>query len=131
MGRERIKSRRTPVMVSALVLMLGIVGTASANVRVDELSGLVQFRAPNAQTWSRVNLDSVLPEGSTVVSGVNGSAVLTAGNSTITVTPLSRVVVERVTVQPTREDTTLRMPYGRVTAQVRRSRERGYGLFAW
>ena len=116
---------KAKLMVLVIVVAAIAAAPVLADVVVDRSSGVVQYRLPNDSQWRALEAGLQVPEGTTVISGADGAASLTAGNSTITVAPLSRVVLDTVSISPTREVAELDMPYGRVQAQVRRGRNRG------
>jgi len=103
---------------------VGAVGIP-ANVQVQETTGLVQYRLPSGSQWQTLTPGVELPEGTTIMSGTNGSAVLNSGNTTIEVDALSRIVVSEVTLQPQEETTSLEMRFGQVRSRVRRAQNRG------
>lgn len=109
------------ITLSAVVIAAPIAADAVA----EDVQGLVQYRTPGNDTWLQLTSGTALPEGSTLISGTDGRARLEAGNSTIDLAPLSRIVVRTIDVSPSAERTELSMPYGRVDARVRRARDRG------
>ena len=120
-----MKLMKTRTIAIMMLLALVTLPLAGMTVVVDNHDGLVQYRAPGAARWETVSAGMEIIEGGTLVSGANGSALLRAGNATIEVDPLSRLTVAQALFTDTSESTSLNMPYGRVRASVRRSRERG------
>ncbi len=108
-----------------LVLIITITAYGFADMKVQQTEGVVQYRLPEGSQWEALSLGQVLPQGATVISGSNGAAVLGAGNATIEIDPLSRVVISTSQMSTQQENTELTMRYGRVRSQVRRSQNRG------
>jgi hypothetical protein len=116
------KLTRNAALLTVFVL---IAAPAWSSATVAESRGTVQYRLPDAVAWMPLTVGAVLPEGSVVVSGTSGRAVIDAGNTTIVVEPLSRITIETARVAPSEERAALSMPYGRINATVRRADNRG------
>lgn len=117
----------TTSMRIALVALIAaaVVVAVPAEVRVQHADGIVQYRLPSGSQWQALAPGVELPEGTTIISGADGSAVLTSGNSTIEVDALSRIILNEVTIRAGQETTDVEMRFGRLRSRVRRSQNRG------
>lgn len=109
------------VAVGLLVFAAG----AAASARVLGVGGSVQYRLPATGTWQTLQAGMELPAGTVIVSGASGVASLEIGNASVQVIPLSRLEVASFQRHADRDETQLRLPYGRLQASVRRSGNRG------
>ena len=114
---------KTLSMTVLLVTLLSV--SAWSLVTVESASGLIQYRSPAGGEWLDIRSGMEIPEGSVVVSGLDGQALLRMGSAELTVEPLSRVVLTEIDIRSRSEATSLSVPYGRIHAQVRRSQNRG------
>ncbi|TVR91415.1 MAG: hypothetical protein EA428_05690 [Spirochaetaceae bacterium] len=113
------------ILIAVLVLLTIISAHSLAEVRVERTQGVVEYRLPQSPGWETLMVGQNLPQGTTIISGFNGTAVLLSGNSTIEIEPLSRVVLSTTQISDVRENTELNMRYGQVRSQVRRAQNRG------
>jgi hypothetical protein len=117
--------KNTYVLIALVALTVATATPLFAISEVVESRGTVQYQIPGSTQWRAAAPGVTLPEGTVVVSGSTGRARIRMGNTTVAVDPLSRVVIERAAFSPSEEDASLRMPYGRLTASVRRAAGRG------
>ncbi|MFO8042490.1 MAG: FecR domain-containing protein [Alkalispirochaeta sp.] len=117
---------RYATKIALMVVIAAVVaGALPANVRVQQAEGVVQYRLPDAAQWESLAPGQELPQGTTIISGSNGSAILASGDSTIEVDALSRIVLNEVTLNAGQETTDVEMRFGQVRSRVRRSQNRG------
>ncbi len=105
-----------------LVLALGalVVGTAAAQQRAvfQSVKGKVEMLAPGG-SWQPAAAGMSIPLKGTVSTGFGGEAVLEIGNSVVTVRQLTRLSVEELSLRDNVATTSLRLPVGRIRAEVK------------
>ncbi|MDR2371334.1 MAG: FecR domain-containing protein [Treponema sp.] len=83
-----------------------------------ETMGTVEIKAPGSEEWIPARAGDVLAKNGSLSTGFKSTALLSLGNSTITVRPLTRLSLdELVRVQGT-EQVEIRLRAGRVRAEI-------------
>jgi len=106
-------------LIAGLVLLNGMLmfGQAGNTAYIKELSGTVELKAPGAAWKTAVRGDRIVKD--TIIStGFRSTALLSLGNSTLTVRPLTRLGIEELGESQGREQVALNLQTGRVRASV-------------
>jgi hypothetical protein len=105
-----------------MVLLMGAVflgaQTRPAAV-IRELTGTVEVKAPGAVEWKTAVMGQTLERASLISTGFRSTALITIGNSTITVRPLTRLSLEEIVAGQNEEQVTLNLRAGRIRADVK------------
>lgn len=106
------------MMTGFLLLMsAALLGAQTAPAaRIREIIGTVEIKAPGASEWKAAEAGQELERASIISTGFRSTALITIGNSTITVRPLTRLSLEEITQSG--EQVTLNLRAGRVRADV-------------
>jgi hypothetical protein len=100
-----------------LSLAVGIFAQEGLGV-IRELSGVVEIKKAGDYAWVPARRGDTLERDTIISTGFRSVAVLTLGNSILTVRPLSRVSLEELARQPGQDSVSLRMRVGRIRAEV-------------
>jgi uncharacterized membrane protein YciS (DUF1049 family) len=83
------------IMIMLFVLALGVGFAAEQTAIVKSLAGKVEFRMGTG-AWTVVAAGVKLPIGATVSTGFDSRVVLEIGNSTLNVSPLTRMTIREL-----------------------------------
>jgi hypothetical protein len=106
---------KTISMGILLLMSAAFLGAQTAYIR--ETTGMVEIKAPGAMEWKAAVTGQTLERASLISTGFRSMALITIGNSTITVRPLTRLSLEEITQSG--EQITLNLRAGRIRADVR------------
>jgi ferric-dicitrate binding protein FerR (iron transport regulator) len=79
----------------------------------------VEIKAPGAAEWKAAEAGQELERASLVSTGFRSTALIAAGNSVITVRPLTRLSLEEIAANQNNEHVVLNLRAGRVRADVK------------
>jgi hypothetical protein len=99
-----------------LLMSAALLGAQTALIR--EVSGIVEVKAPGLSEWKTAEAGQTLEKASLISTGFRSTALVTIGNSTVTVKPLTRLSLEELAANQNGEQVTLNLRAGRVRADV-------------
>jgi hypothetical protein len=106
------------VSIGFLLLMsAALLGAQTAVIR--ELYGRVEVKTTEAPEWETAEPGQVLDKACLISTGFKSSALITIGNSTITVRPLTRLSLEEIAAAQDGEEVILDLRAGRIRADVK------------
>jgi hypothetical protein len=107
--------------IGVLMVMGVLMGTqiAAQTAVIRELSGRVEVKAPGAAEWKAAEPGQVLDRASLISTGFKSMALISIGNSTITVQPLTRLSLEEIAGAQEGERVVLELREGRIRADVK------------
>ncbi|MGO8692038.1 MAG: FecR domain-containing protein [Rectinemataceae bacterium] len=94
-------------------------GLASAEARITELRGKVEFRVSAGSDWQPAAVGSKLPAGGSISTGFNSMAVLDLGHSVVTVKALTRISLSELAQSGSKLTTRLALRVGAVNASIK------------
>lgn len=107
------------------LLFLGVLGflvlaspVLAQSATISQLRGKVEIKLPG-KNWTIPSENQEIPTGTLVSTGINSSARLQIGGSSMVLQPLTRLSLEEIRVQASQESTRINLNTGRVSAQVR------------
>jgi hypothetical protein len=83
-----------------------------------EVSGTVEIRAPGSSVWVNAARGDSIGKDTIISTGFKSTAVISLGNSTLTVRPLTRLSLEEIIQNQDSERVNLYLQTGRVRAEV-------------
>jgi hypothetical protein len=104
-------------LVSLLLTGAVLLGAQTAVIR--EISGTVEVKQPGAAEWETAQPGQVLTMASLISTGFKSAALLSIGNSEITVRALTRLSLEELSSARGDEQILLGLRTGRIRANVR------------
>lgn len=87
-------------------------------VHIRETTGTVELLLPGSRNWRPVRAGESVPAAAVLSTGFKSTAVLSVGNSTIIVRPLTRLKVEEILGRDKNERVDLSLRTGRIRARV-------------
>jgi hypothetical protein len=91
----------------------------SSVARIREITGTVELKAANQETWVRALPGDHLERETVISTGFKSTAVLTLGNSSLFVLPLTRLSLGELSARENDERVDLGLRAGRIRAEVR------------
>jgi hypothetical protein len=85
---------------------------------IRELNGTVEVKRSADAGWTRAAAGMRLERDMSISTGFKSTALISLGNSTLTVRPLTRISLEELAASPEAEKTTLFLRTGRIRADV-------------
>lgn len=86
---------------------------------ISELSGDVQLKPAGASSFTAANSGDIVLQDTVVSTGFKSTAVITIGNSTITVRPLTRLSLSEISATSNTENLSVNLQTGRVKVDVK------------
>jgi hypothetical protein len=115
-------SKRKPGTRLLLLGVLGLLLLASPvfaqTASISQIRGKVEIRLPG-KGWTIPGENQEIPANTMVSTGINSTARLQIGGSSMVLQPLTRLSLEEIRVQASQEATRISLNTGRVSAQVR------------
>ncbi|WP_010261786.1 FecR family protein [Treponema primitia] len=111
-------------MKKIAVILLFVCGTLSAQntgeerAFIREFSGTVELRAPGAAGWTAAIVGQRIETATAISTGFNSTALISLGNSLLTVRPLTRLTLQEIQELAGNEQVGLYLQTGRVRADV-------------
>jgi ferric-dicitrate binding protein FerR (iron transport regulator) len=84
-----------------------------------ELTGTVEIMAPGSAVWTRAVAGDRIEKSAIISTGFKSTAVVTLGDSVLTVRPLTRLSLEEIVSDRGREQVDLYLQTGRIRADVK------------
>jgi hypothetical protein len=114
----RYKAGTAIACVGALVLLLMAAPAFAQSAVISQLRGKVEIKLPG-KAWTVPGENQEIPASTMISTGINSSARLQIGGSSMVLQPLTRLSLEEIRVQASQESTRINLNTGRVSAQVR------------
>jgi len=105
---------------SALVLILAAASLFAQNSTavIKEFTGTVELKPNSSANWVPARAGAAISKSTIVSTGFRSTAILTIGNSTLTVHPLTRLTLEELMNQNQSETVNLKLNTGKVRVEV-------------
>ncbi|MDR1903811.1 MAG: FecR family protein [Treponema sp.] len=108
-----------PVCMTALCLMLPILGAEELLTQIEEVSGKVEVKTPGSAVWVAAQKGMTLKKDAQISTSFKSSAVLIIGGSKVTVRALTRLSVEEIGRANGQDQVKLAMSAGNIRADVK------------
>ena len=106
------------VLSFLFLFSLGVVFAQAPGAVITEMSGTVELKRPGSTTWTAARAGDVLERATVISTGFQSMALLTVGNSTITVRPITRLSLEELLSQEDTERVNVNLRTGRIQVDV-------------
>ena len=115
--------------VAILFLALALVSSLSAQLKavVKEIIGTVEIKAADG-VWRPAKVGATIAKGHSISTGFDSTAVLTIGQSTLRVRPLTRMRLEELTQAGNAVSTSLSLSVGKVKGEVKKGGDEVFTL---
>ena len=108
------------LLVLTFLILANLGGNLFAQIpsaRIQELSGTVEIKAPG-QNWVPAQTGMIIEKAAVISTGFKSSAILSLGDSLLTVRPLTRLSLEELASDQGDEKVDLYLQSGRIRAEV-------------
>jgi len=104
----------------ALIILITTVSAFAQNPTavIKEFTGTVELKQGGSSNWVPARAGAAIQKSTIVSTGFRSTAILTVGNSTLTVHPLTRLTLEELMSQNQTETIELKLNTGKVRAEV-------------
>lgn len=108
--------------IAAFVLAFLTSGAAGAlDAKVISVSGKVEVQKNGSATWTSLKAGDILSKGSVISTGFKSSAKIQIDGSTVTLEPLTRMTIEKLASNASKDESNLYLNSGKVSADVKKS----------
>ena len=116
----KIKALFPAVFFTAIIAFLAVPDINAQQVRavIRELAGTVEIKYSGSEVWEAAIRGQILTGDTIISTGFRSTAVITIGDSVLTVRPLSRLTLTELTQSQDNEKVELNLQTGRVRADV-------------
>ncbi|MDR1024811.1 MAG: FecR family protein [Treponema sp.] len=108
--------------LGSLLFVMGVMSAALAGAQtaqIRELRGTVEVKQPGTSAWETAAAGQVLEAATLISTGFKSAALLSIGNSSITVRALTSLSLEEIVAAQEQEQVTLNLRAGRIRANVK------------
>jgi len=109
--------RRTFLVFVLITAAVSLFAQNSGAV-IKELTGTVELKTSGSANWTPARAGAAIQKSTIISTGFRSTAILTIGNSTLTVHPLTRLSLEEIENQNQTETVNLKLSAGKVRAEV-------------
>jgi hypothetical protein len=102
-----------------LLLLMSAALLGAQTARIQRITGTVEVKMPGAPEWEAAQAGQVLDRASLISTGFKSTALLSIGNSNITVRALTRLSLEEILAGREGEQVILNLQAGRVRVNVK------------
>ncbi|GHV46685.1 iron dicitrate transporter FecR [Spirochaetia bacterium] len=107
------------ILVIVMLTSSGTLLFAQANNTVFKtVTGTVEVKAPGSSSWITAWAGMVIENNTSISTGFKSTALLSVGNSVITVLPITRLTLEEIIANGANEQVGLYLHTGRIRAEV-------------
>ena len=105
--------------MTIIALTLPLAALAALDAEVVSASGKVEVRETDSGPWTAVSTGMQVPVGATISTSFNASAELRIGESTVSVSQLTRIRIDELVSEGGTDRSDLNLRVGRMSAEVR------------
>ena len=106
------------LFLSAAIFVFAQNAETVLEASITEMTGTVEIKKPGSENWSAAKTGDRLEKASVISTGFKSTAILSVGNSTIVVRPLTRLSLEELVGQENAETVNVALRTGRVQVNV-------------
>jgi hypothetical protein len=115
---KEIKKMKQLVIFVLLTLSAGVISAQNAEAVIKEMTGTVELKRSGSADWVAAKEGDRITKDTVVSTGFKSIAVIAAGNSTITVRPLTRLSLAELLTQNETETVNVSLNTGRIRVEV-------------
>jgi hypothetical protein len=106
------------VLLMGAALLGAQTAPQNAAAAIRSITGRVEIKASGATEWRAAEEGQILDRAALISTGFKSTAIISIGNSEITVRPLTRLSLAEIHMAGNSEQVLLNMPTGRIRAEV-------------
>jgi hypothetical protein len=111
--------KKTVMLILFLICAFVFADTLASQARISEMTGTVELKKAGTENWLPAKTGDNIEKSTVISTGFKSTAILSVGNSTIIVRPLTRLSVEELVNQNDTETINIGLNAGRVRVEVK------------
>lgn len=116
-------------IIASLVMAAAAITSASAsNMQATVLSTKGKTEVMKGTTWTPLKIGSIIEKGDVIQTGFKSELILKIKNTTVTVSPLSRITIEQLASKGDKDETRLFLDTGSLKSDVKKTEDRRVGF---
>ena len=116
-------------LIASLVMAAAAITAASAsNIQATVLSTKGKTEVMKGTSWTPLKIGSIIEKGDVIQTGFKSELILKIKNTTVTVSPLSRITIEQLASKGNKDETRLFLDTGSLKSDVKKTEGRRVGF---
>lgn len=116
-------------LIASLVMAAAAITAASAsNMQATVLSTKGKTEVMKGTSWTPLKIGSIIEKGDVIQTGFKSELILKIKNTTVTVSPLSRITIEQLASKGNKDETRLFLDTGSLKSDVKKTEDRRVGF---
>lgn len=116
-------------LIASLVMAAAAITAASAsNIQATVLSTKGKTEVMKGTSWTPLKIGSIIEKGDVIQTGFKSELILKIKNTTVTVSPLSRITIEQLASKGNKDETRLFLDTGSLKSDVKKTEDRRVGF---
>ena len=112
-------------LIASLVMAAAAITAASAsNIQATVLSTKGKTEVMKGTSWTPLKIGSIIEKGDVIQTGFKSELILKIKNTTVTVSPLSRITIEQLASKGNKDETRLFLDTGSLKSDVKKTEDR-------
>jgi hypothetical protein len=105
-------------IITGILLLLAVSGAFAQEAVIKELTGTVEIKIPGSTAWTTAAQGQTISTDTSVSTGFKSYALISIGNSILTVRPLTRLTLAEISASQGTETINVSLQTGRIRADV-------------
>ena len=116
-------------LIASLVMAAAAITAASASsMQATVLSTKGKTEVMKGTSWTPLKIGSIIQKGDVIQTGFKSELILKIKNTTVTVSPLSRITIEQLASKGNKDETRLFLDTGSLKSDVKKTEDRRVGF---
>ena len=116
-------------LIASLVMAAAAITAASASsMQATVLSTKGKTEVMKGNSWTPLKIGSIIEKGDVIQTGFKSELILKIKNTTVTVSPLSRITIEQLASKGNKDETRLFLDTGSLKSDVKKTEDRRVGF---
>ena len=116
-------------LIASLVMAAAAITAARAlNIQATGLSTKGKTEVMKGTSWTPLKIGSIIEKGDVIQTGFKSELILKIKNTTVTVSPLSRITIEQLASKGNKDETRLFLDTGSLKSDVKKTEDRRVGF---
>ena len=116
-------------LIASLVMAAAAITAASASsMQATVLSTKGKTEVMKGTSWTPLKIGSIIEKGDVIQTGFKSELILKIKNTTVTVSPLSRITIEQLASKGNKDETRLFLDTGSLKSDVKKTEDRRVGF---
>ncbi len=115
-------------IIASLVMAAAITAASASNMQATVLSTKGKTEVMKGTSWTPLKIGSIIEKGDVIQTGFKSELILKIKNTTVTVSPLSRITIEQLASKGDKDETRLFLDTGSLKSDVKKTEDRRVGF---